>query len=166
MEAKLKNIKQLEQLEQEDPNVKNVLVELRDLYAKKLDTMDEHELIRIGGRLLGLYASLGATSSRKRAERDATEQTYEEMLASQILHNKDGYANITEARAIAKQEMQEFTQEIIKTEQVKNAYEAITSAVEKSITFIQSAIKVKQSERISTNKFADQNGGYDNTEGY
>jgi len=156
IETKLKNIKNLDKLEADDPNVNSILTELRELYARKMDSIDEHELLNIGGKLLGLYTSIGVTSSIVRAKRDAAEQAYDELLAAMIIDNKKGDTNITEARAIAKGEMQQFTQEVIKAEQVKNAYESITNATDKSISFIQSAIKVKQSERIGINKLADQ----------
>lgn len=157
IESKMRNIKTLQQLEAEDENVKNILKELRTIYSKQMDAIHDHELLNIGGKLLGLYASIGVTTANKRAERDAIEQSYEELLAARTLENKVGETNITEARAMAKDEMSEITGDLITKEQAKNAYEAITDAAEKTITFIQSAMRVKQSERASVNKFGQEN---------
>lgn len=156
MNAKLANIKTLKNIEMSDTNVATILKTLRELFKMNMDVVDENILLNTGGRLLGAYTSVGVTSSIKRAERDASEQAYEEMMSTMTIMNKEGDIGVTEARAMAKEQLGEFATEIIWREQIKNSYEAITDATEKTLSFLQSAIKVKCNERISNNKFADQ----------
>ena len=156
MEVKMKNIKTMNQLEKSDPNIENIMRNLRELYKHKLDTVDVDTLLRIGGELLGNYASVGVTSSIKRSERDASEQVYDEMLTGLTMINKNDEVGITEARTIAKDQLSEFTNDIIWRDQAKNAYEAITEATEKTLSFIQSAIKVKTNEKINNYKLANE----------
>ena len=156
MNAKLKNIKTLKDIEASDPNVETILVALRGLHKSEIDVIGENILLNTGGRLLGAYTSVGVTSSIKRAERDAAEQSYEEMLSTMSIMNKGGEIGITEARALAKEQLSEFATEIVWREQIKNSYEAITDATEKTISFLQSVLKIKNNERMFTNKFSDQ----------
>lgn len=160
MDAKLRNIRTLKELEKGDPNIEVIMATLRELYSYKLDSVDENTLLRIGGDLLGSFASAGVTCSLKRAERDAAEQSYDELLASMITFNRGDDVGITEARSLAKEQMGEFGTEIIWREQVKNAYEAIVEATEKTISFIQSAIKIKNSDRVATARLGNE-VGYD-----
>jgi hypothetical protein len=148
MDAKMRNIKTIKQLEEGDENVKKIMEQLRVLYGHKIDSVPPDELANIGGKLLGHYASVGTTTSIKRAERDAAEQSYEELLSAMTIMHKDSETGITEARAIAKEEMSDFATEIVWRTQHKNAYEAITDSTEKTISFIQSLMKIKMAERM------------------
>ncbi len=155
MQAKLANVKNIKQLEGSDPNVKRIMETLRSFYQHKIDVVPVPELTNTGGHLLGHYVSVATTSSIKRAERDAAEQCYEEILSSLTLMNRNDEVGVTEARSMAKEQMGEFATEIVWREQHKNAYEAIVDSTEKTISFIQSIIKTKLNERAS-GKLADE----------
>lgn len=155
MTAKLANIKTLEEMQSVDENVKQIVLGLRELYKHKIDVVPPAVLMNIGGKLLGNYTSANTTMSIKRAERDAAEQSYEELLASLTVLNKNNEVGITEARSIAKEQLSECGSELIWREQHKNAYEAITDSAEKTISFIQSILRIRTSEQVKT-KFADE----------
>jgi len=156
VDAKLKSIQTLNKLEASDETIKAVITELRELYKNNLDTIPEHELIRIGGKLLGLYANLGVSSSIKRAERDCYEEAYDELLNGLILEKTATGAGITEARIASKNQLAEAKMKVVMSDQQKNAYEALVHATSQSISFLQSAIKIKNSERSMTGKFGDE----------
>lgn len=159
MKAKLANIKQVKDLEKSDQNIKIIMEVLRDLFQRKIDVVDETTLLNMGGQLLESYASAGVTTSIKRAERDAAEQSYDEMLAATTILNRASDVTVTEARAEAKEQLGEFSGEILVKEQEYNAYQAIIDAAAKTIVFLQSALKIKVEERRATARFGDQPGG-------
>lgn len=150
LKAKLASLKSKEQIEDVDQSVAEVMKVCREIYKQNMDTLGEHNLLRYGGQLLGHYANIGVTTSLKRAERDAHEQTYEEMLSSLTIMYKSSDTGITEARSMAKNGLGEFSAAVIEAEQVYKAYEAISEATKMTIMFLQSAIRVKSTERVNT----------------
>lgn len=156
MQAKLANVKHLKEIEARDSNVKNIMDHARVFYRSNLDTMSEDELLRVGGLLLGSYASVGVMAGIKRAERDAAEQTYDELLSSMTIFNKDDATGITEARAKAKEQLTDIGSELVWREQHYRSYDAIVEATKATISFIQSAVKVKLGERMATARFGDE----------
>lgn len=154
--AKLANIQSKDKLEANDRSVREVLETCRELYKQNLDTLDENDLLRYGGKLLGHYANIGVTTSLKRAERDAHEQTYEELLSSMMILNKTDEIGITEAKSMAREQLKDFSASLIEAEQVYKAYESIERATQCTISFIQSAIRVKSHERINSPRIEGQ----------
>ena len=150
MDAKLANIKTLKQLMAEDQNVDEIVQALRELYRHKIDTVPLLILSTLGAKIIGNKLSVATTTSIKRAERDASEQSYEELLSSVTLMNKIGEVGVTEARAIAKEQLGEFATEILWREQHKNSYEAVVNSADTIVSFIQSIIKIRLSERTGT----------------
>lgn len=156
VKSKLAGIKSLKKIERSDKNVSEVMEVLRTFYSKPLDTTPPHELLNIGGKLLGHYASLGITSAERRATRDAAGQAYDELYHGAIVEKVAGGTGVTESRAQAKGEFATINQELLTAEYNKNSYEAILEAVSKTIIFIQSAIKVKMPEQINTPRLNNQ----------
>lgn len=147
MKAKLANIKGLKEIEQSDKTVKIVLDVMRGFYADSLDNKSEAELLEAGGKFLGCLANIGVTATIKKAENKASEQAYDELLSAMTIMNKTDDVGITEARSMAKDQLKELGTDIIAKEQERGVYEAILSATERTTSLIQSAIKVRLSER-------------------
>lgn len=155
LERKLSQIKTLKDLEAEDVSVKSIMTICRDLYKRGLDTYHGDELIRIGGQLQGFYVSLGVTSAHKRAERDANQSSYDELVSVMTTFNKDNETGITEARNMAKNQCAESYDKYIVSEYEYRAYDAVLDACRSTISFIQSALKQLQEEKF-TKKLQDQ----------
>jgi len=113
-------------------------------------------LLRAGGRLSGIYTYLGNYASRARAERDVYEQQLEEEL-NKLTTELYGEAEskITLSRTRAKQMIAPLEKILIIKENEKNNYENLMSATQSMISFIQSAIKVKQGERFISGRLQD-----------
>lgn len=156
VDAKLKSIQTLEHLEKQDEVIAKIMGALRGLYRYNLDEIPDQMLLRIGGQLLGLYANLGVSASIKRAERDCHEEAYDELLNGLILEKVASGMGVTESRASAKNTLAEAKREIVMSEQQKNSYESIVQATSQTISFIQSAIKIKNTERVMTPRFGDE----------
>ena len=126
------------------------------LFDKDLDVMDGGWLVRHGGRLTGVYAYLGNQASRARGERDVYEQKKDEVFQKLVLQHiaSKGY-KVTEARAIAKLETSELEDLVIAKEVEKNSLENIMLATDKMVGFIQSALRIKNSEQYKSNSNYD-----------
>ncbi len=152
----LSAIEDLESFKNKDRLIKNVF-EISDwIINKNLDELSESMLLRAGGRLSGIYTYLGNYASRARAERDVYEQQLEEEL-NKLTTELYGEAEskITLSRAKAKQMIAPLEKILIIKENEKNNYENLMSATQSMISFIQSAIKVKQGERFISGRLQD-----------
>ena len=145
-------INKLQQFRNSDPMVDFIFTTGKSLFTKPLDQWSPSELINVGGKLTGAYAYLAQKASESRAVHDAKVQQKEEEF-NKILTQKitDG-EKITQARQIAKIETTEFERLIVSLKEKKSQWESVVSACERMISFIQSAIKMKQSETFSAGK--------------
>lgn len=154
-EEALEQVSNIQQFRDEDTMVDYVFKVGRDLFDKPLDQMDTGAMLRTGGRLAGVYVYLGQKSARARAERDVYAQKLTETEKSMLLdYMRDGY-KVTEARSMVSEEVAMLQDFVVQKEIAKNQWENITEAVEKMISFIQSAIKVKEGERFQSNQLRD-----------
>ncbi|MDF1498543.1 MAG: hypothetical protein P1P85_04295 [Patescibacteria group bacterium] len=125
------------------------------MFEHPLDQQGEQWLVKTGGKLTGVFAYLGQMSSRARAERDIYEQKRDEVSGELMLKYLDDKYKVTEARANVKSDMVEIEQLINQKEAEKNQWENIVLACDKMVTFIQSALRVKQGERFKSNNNYD-----------
>lgn len=147
----MSRIKNLSQFRESDAMVDYVFKVGRNLFDTPLDQMPPDSLIRTGGKLTGAFGYLGQKSSYARAERDVFEQKASEVSKEIVLKNlSDGRYKVTEAKARAELEIAELTEFVIQKEAEKNQWENIVEATQAMVSFIQSAIKVKESERYHT----------------
>jgi len=128
----------------------------RALFEKELDRQSEGWLLSVGGKLTGCLAFFGQRASRARAERDVYAKTKKEIEGDLMLGRLDAEYKVTQARAEVRKEIEELEKLVIEKECEKNQWENITDATQTMISFIQSALKIKKSERT---KGRDQ---YDN----
>lgn len=152
----LSAVEDLDSFKGKDKLIKNVF-EISDwLINKNLDELNEGMLLRAGGRLSGIYTYLGNYASRARAERDVYEQQIGEEL-SRLTTELYGEAEskITLSRARAKEMVAPLEKVLIMKEQEKNNYENLMNACQSMISFIQSAIKVRQGERFISSRIQD-----------
>lgn len=156
IEETLSFVEDLETFKSKDKLIKNVFDISDWLINKNLDELDESTLLRAGGRLSGIYTYLGNFASRARVERDVYEQQLGEEL-NKLTTEFYGEAEnkITLSRARAKQMVGSLEKLLIIKESEKNNYENLMNACQSMISFIQSAIKVKQGERFISNKLQD-----------
>ena len=152
----ISNIMSVDDFKSTDPLIKNVFDIADWVINKKLDEMSESELLRAGGRLSGIYTYLGNWASRARAERDVYEQQLSEELNRLTTEfYGDAESKITLARARAKSEVKDLEKLVIIKENEKNNYENIMNSTQSMISFIQSAIKIKQGERFIGSRLQD-----------
>jgi len=143
----LAKIESLDEFRESDEMIDYVFKVGGWLFSEDLDALGEPLLVRTGGRLTGVYAYLGNKASRARGERDVFEQKREEVVSELMLEFLDSDYKVTEARARAKNQVAELDDLVAFKEVQKNNYENILNATDKMISFIQSAIRVKESER-------------------
>ena len=150
----MEQVKNLEEFRQSDSVVNFVFDVGSKLFDQPLDTLGVDWLIRYGGRLTGSYGYLGQKSAYARAERDVYEQkaseVEKEMMLEKLAENT-GY-KVTQARAEITGEVAELSDLVIAKDAEKNQWENVTEACDKMVSFIQSAIKVKEGERFKTNR--------------
>lgn len=126
------------------------------LFKQELDKKNEAWLLNTGGKLTGCYAYFGQKASRARAERDVYVKTKKEIEGDLMLGRLDADYKVTQARAEVRKELEELERLVIEKECEKNQWENITDATQTMISFIQSDLKIKKSEKT---KGRDQ---YDN----
>ena len=151
-EEALAKVHNLQEFRDEDTMVDYVFKIGRELFDKPLDQMNVDYMLRTGGRLTGVYVYFGQKSARARAERDVYAQKASEQEKAKLLELMHKGTKVTEARSMVAAELGELQDFVIKKDIEKNRWENITSAVEKMVSFIQSAIKVKEGERYQSNK--------------
>ena len=145
-------VNKLQQFRGSDPMVDFIFSTGKSLFAKPLDQWSPSELINIGGKLTGAYAYLAQKSAEARATHDTMTQQKEEEFNKIITMKLEEGEKITQARQIAKVETTKFERLIVTLKEKKNQWEGAVSACERMISFIQSAIKMKQSETFSAGK--------------
>lgn len=144
-------IESLDEFKASDAMVKYVFDIGRSMFDTDLDRLAEPWLIKTGGRLTGVYAYLGNRAARARAERDVYLQKSEEVEAELMVeYLKDGEYKVTGARAQIKVECTELREFVTLKELEKNNFENLLNATDKMVSFIQSAIRVKEAERYKT----------------
>ena len=148
-EEAISKIRDYKDWEKEEAIVHEVMDAGRRLFAHDLDKMTIGYLLRLGGKLAGAYTSLGQFSTMARAERDVYEQKLDETeKALQLELLKGGEYKVTQAKAEVAKKVSELREFVIQKEAVKNQWENLMEACEKMVSFIQSAIKVKEGERF------------------
>lgn len=131
----------------------------RELFEVPLDQHSTDKLIRTGGRLTGVYVYLGQQSAYARAQRDVYDQKRTEVEKERLIEYMRQGVKITEARAKVQLDITELNEFVIEKEITKNQWQNIADAVEKMVSFIQSAIKVKEGERFQNSNALRDNQG-------
>ncbi len=152
----MEKINTLEQFRESDEMVDFVVRQGRSLFDTPLDVQAQDSLLRIGGKLTGAYAYFGQKSARARAERDVYEQKLDEVMKELILKYVGSNYKVTQARAYASVETVELNEIILLKNSEKNQWENITNATQTMIMFIQSALRVKDSEYRQSNRMQSQ----------
>lgn len=156
VEISFSEIKSLDDLRKEDEMVNQIFKISRQIFDQDLDRMNLNWLVSRGGRLASIYAYLGNKSARSRAERDIYEQQRDEILNRlTIEYYNEADSKITLARAKAKQEVFPIEKIITIKEYEYKSLENLLNATERLVGFIQSAIKVKQSENFNSRDITD-----------
>ena len=145
-----------EDFRKQDTMVEYIFSKSRWLFTTDLDVMGEDELVRVGGKLTGILAYLGNTTARTRAERDIAENKRDVVLSELTVEMySDADNKITFAKAQAKIQTAPLDDFVTEKEYNKNNYEYLTEACRTMILFIQSAIKIKLSERMVSKQMYD-----------
>ncbi len=157
--ASMEKVKSLQQFREEDTMVDEVFMISRSIFDKDLDQMNLNELVSKGGTLASIYGYLGNKYARIRAERDVAEQKRDQMFGDLTISLYDkAEGKITLARELARKEMSGVEEDLVIKEYEKKNFEQLLLSVDRLIGFIQSAIKVKQSERFTSRDMHDNIG--------
>lgn len=149
-------VKNIEQFRESDPMVDLVFKIGRELFETPLDQQNEGGLLRTGGKLTGALAYIGQKACYARAERDVYEQKREEMMSDMMLKYLDTDYKVTKARAEVKTLLREIDDLIVAKEAEKNQWENIMHAADKMTSFIQSSLKMKDTERFHSSRLQGQ----------
>ena len=148
-EKALESIGKPDDFQKRDKHIQYIFEIGEWLFSNDLDKTSESSLIRVGGRLTGVYSYLGNRAAYARAERDVYEQKRDEVMGNLVLEKLDNQYKVTEARALAKQEVSELEDWVVEKELEKNNnYENLMAACDKMISFVQTAISYKKAERF------------------
>ena len=142
----------LDQFRQKDPMIDFIFKVGKELFTTPLDQRSPDYLINVGGKLTGAYAYLSQKATEARATRDTIAQQRDEEMGKLMLDYVGEGQKITVARQNAKSETIKFDKLLIKLDEEKNRWEGVLGACEKMISFIQSAIKIKQTEHFNSGK--------------
>lgn len=148
VERALEQTRSVSVLREVDPQVDYVFKTGAWLFDQELDRMAIPTLLRIGGKLTGIYGYLGNLAARARAERDVYTQKLEEVearLAVETLSDDPKY-KVTLMRANIKEQTADLKGYVIAKEYEKNNYEHVLSACDRMVSFIQTAISQKKAE--------------------
>ena len=140
-----------------DKMIDFVFATSHELYKRDLDVVDEGWLIRKGGRLTSVYAYLGNVAARTRAERDIFEQKIKEVRSELMEDYLDSDYKVTQVKSIIDGEVSEIVDLLTLKELDKNNIENLMSAIDKMVSFIQSALRMKLSEKYKGNSMQDNN---------
>ena len=155
-EASMAKIKKIEEFRESDEHIDYVFKVGEWLFQQNLDQMAEGTLLRIGGKLNGVYAYLGNQSSYARAERDVYEAKRDEVLNELTVDYYSGSDDkISYARARAKKETAELTDFVIEKEHQKNNLEHLVEACRTMIMYTQSTLSSKKNERYVSKQMHD-----------
>jgi hypothetical protein len=147
----------VENLQETDEMVKMLFKYSREILETGLDRMSPDELLKIGGRLAGMYAYFGQKSSYARAERDIAVSTYkqvkEALVLARLSSNKD--YKVTHAKASAVDDLKDEENDTIRLDAIKNQWESITDSTKTLILFIQSALAIKKGEMAQSRNIND-----------
>lgn len=157
-ETVLAKVNNIEQFRKSDVMVDFVFRIGRVLFDTPLDQQNTDQLIRDGGKLTGAFVYLGQQSSYARGKRDVYAQKASEMEKEKLLELLQDGVKVTEARSKVAAEYSELQEFVIQMDIAKNQWENITDATEKMVSFIQSAIKVKEGERYQSSQLQNNAG--------
>lgn len=157
-ETALRSVSDVQQFRDEDTMIDFVFKCGRELFDTPLDQHNLDRLLRTGGKLTGAYVYLGQKSARARAERDVYAQKRDEHEKQRLLELLHAGVKVTEARAAVSGEIVELNDFVVRKDISKNQWENITEATEKMVSFIQSAIRVKEGERYQSSKVMGNQG--------
>lgn len=147
----------IEHLQETDEMIKMMFRYSREILETGLDVMSPDELLKIGGRLAGMYAYFGQKSAYARAERDIALSTYkqvkEALVLARLTDNKE--YKVTHAKASAVDDLKDEENDTVRLEAVKNQWESITDSTKTLILFIQSALAIKKGEMAQSRNIND-----------
>ncbi len=149
----MKKIKDLDELVQEDLTINNIIKEIKKLYSLNFsnpgigeDTFD------VGKNLIAHYFRIGNQKSIKRAEKEAKELAFKETHAKLTVFNKQGDVGITEAKALATEQLEDLSNEQVEAKYIAEQYEFMTDATKLAIMFSMAVMRELKNEKIMTNQ--------------
>jgi hypothetical protein len=151
LEAKLNLIKGLDDLMTKDETIKKISILIKNIMNLQDNASIGNDAMHYAQQLLGHYYRIGNKHAMRRAERKAKEMTYKEVLSGITVMNKTDKVGITEAKAMATEQMQEFSNDQIEAEYLEDAYEHITKASSLAIMLSMAIMKEAKRELIASN---------------
>ena len=133
-----------------DKMVAYVLETGKWLFTQPIDKISEDELLRVGGHLTGAYAYFGNLCANARADRDVFTEKRDNLIGKLTLQYLDDKYKVTEARSRAKAEVEGagVDDDVAEKELIKNNWENLMNATDKMISFIQTTLSYRKSEKF------------------
>lgn len=120
------------------------------LFSTPADQVSEDEFLRVGGHLTGAYAYFGNKAALARAERDAYSQKRDDIKDQLMSEYLDDRYKVTDARTQVSREIAEsgINEQVMTKELIKNDWENLMNATDKMISFIQTTLSYRKSEKF------------------
>ena len=144
-----KNLAKLDSFDgflQKDKTAELVVNIARSVLSKPGDFQSTEWLLQNGAKLAAYYAYLEGKSNQSRAEAEVAEITHNSVIDGLLLTYTAEGAKVTEARAQAKQALEESAIDVQVRKQKAGYYNTTARAAEKIVSFIQSTLRNKESE--------------------
>ena len=154
-EAALAKVQNPEELKKKHEVIKYIFDTADWVFTQQLDAVPEHTLVRYGGKMTGAYVFIGTLANEARLKRDIYVEKREEIINELTVQKYFDSEKITLARAEAKKEAAVLNDFIIAADYEKNNFETLVYACDKTVSFLQSAIKVKQGERYKDKQLGE-----------
>ena len=139
-----------------DKMVAYVLETGKWLFTEPIDKISEDELFRVGGHLTGACGYFGNLCANARADRDVYTEKRDILIKKKTLEylSLDDKYKVTHATSKAKTEVAEtgINDEVAEKELIKNNWENLMDATNKMISFIQTTLSYRKSEKFRSNQ--------------
>jgi len=148
-----KNLAQLETFDkflERDKTADLVINIARHILKNPGDFQSTGWLLKNGAKLASYYAYLEGKSNQTRQEAEVAELTLNSVQDGLLIAYRQDGANTTEARSQAKIDTEDSAIDVVKKKQQAGYYNTAARAAEKVVSFIQSTLRNKESERTSS----------------
>ena len=148
-----KNLAKLDSFEgflKKDKTAELVINIARNILSKPQDFQSTDWLLQNGAKLASYYAYLEGKANQTKAEAEVAGITHSSVVDGLLIVYRAEGANTTEARAQAKCELEEAAVEVEVKKQLAGYYNATARTAEKIVSFVQSTLRNKEAERITS----------------
>lgn len=153
LEEKKEKIKKIADVAQEDENMDRIqqIIDYMVETMKEKKQLSPDALSDLASKLSVRYAKLAFDLGYQRTLRDAAEMSIEELEGQLVMENREKKDTVTEAKAMTKQQISEAKGEMLGVRSQYRVYRDMESATSKVLSILQSVIKTKLQDKVTSN---------------